>query len=213
MSLVSSVITDIRVEIADTSSTLYTDDTTMILPLVKQTIRRANRIIQINDLHFGKKKVSPSTTANQAFLTFTAMGCTDLDIPCGLYRTDTDIEIEQLTPAEWETVGTCSALSYYLLDLENSKILFAGTPTEAVALSFWYFPTIDPSVYTTASTMPWSGKLDDIISRYVSLRLQNIAEMDVSTDQGILAEMEASITRTYGLQSPTVLSSKGWMNG
>ena len=207
MSLLSTVIADIRVEINDTESTRFTNDTTVILPLVKQAIRRANRICQRSGLHFAKKKVTLTTTPGQAWVTMP----TDMDVPIGLFRSDTKQDIYQLGEQDWETTTSSLPLEYWLLDIENSKILLTATPGSATPMSLWYFPVIDPSAYTSASTMPWGGKLDDVIARYVALRIQNLEEMDTSTDMSILKDMEVSIIETYMPQNPTALSGNGWL--
>jgi hypothetical protein len=207
MSLVSDVITDIRVEINDTGSTRFSDDTTSILPIVKQAIRRANRICQRAGLHFAKKSGALTCTASQAYVTMPS----DLDIPIGLWRDDTHTKIEQKTESEWEQIVSAGELACWFLDLTNSRILLTGTPASAVALTIWYYPTVDPSAYTTASTMPWGGRLDDIIARYVALRLQNIDEMDVTMDEKILQDMEQSIISTYQPQSPIMVAGAGWL--
>jgi hypothetical protein len=207
MSLLSSVITDIRVEINDTGSTRFTDDTTVILPLVKQAIRRANRICQRAGLHFAKKSAALNTVANQAYVPMPD----DLDIPIGLWRDDTHNKIIQRTESEWEQIISATGLANWFLDVVNSKILFNGTPSDVTALTMWYFPTVDPSAYTVASTMPWSGKLDDIIARYVALRIQNLDEMNVTMDEKILQDMEVSIVSTYQSQAPIMVAREGWM--
>lgn len=205
MSLVSDVITDIRVEVNDSASSRFTDAT--ILALVKQAIRRANRICQRNSLHFAKKKGALSTVASQAYVSMPV----DLDIPIGIWRDDTHAKVTQRTEAEWEQIISASNLANWFLDLENSRIYFNGTPTTVYALTMWYYPTVDPSAYTTASTMPWGGKLDDIIGRYVALRLQNIDEMNTTMDMQILQDLENQILSAYQPQSPTIITSDGWL--
>ena len=207
MSLVSSVISDIRVEINDSSSTRFSDDTTAILPLVKQAIRRANRICQRAGLHFAKSTSSLTCVSGQAYVTMPA----DLDIPIGLWRDATASKLVQCSESDWEGLYSPSELEYWFLDVTNSKVLLAGTPTSAEKLTIWYFPTCDPSAYTTSSTMPWGGRLDDIITRYVALRLQNIDEMNVTVDENILQDMETSIVSSYQPQSPVMVSSNGWL--
>lgn len=207
MSLVSTVISDIRVEVNDTASTRFTDDTTSILPLVKQAIRRANRICQRQQLHFAKKKAALVTVAGQNYVDFPA----DFDLPIALFRDDLHVRIPQINEDEWEQIVSADEMAAWFMDYENSKILLNATPATAVNLSFWYFPKIDPSAYTVASTMPWGGKLDDIVSRYVAMRLQNIEEQDVTVDQAILQDMENSIVTTYAPLNPMQVKMKGWM--
>lgn len=207
MSLVSDVIAEVRVELADTDNTRFTDDTTVILPIVKQAIRRANRICQRAQLHFAKKSAALVTVANQNYVDAPA----DLDIPIGLWRDDLHQKIVQKTESEWEQIITASAVANWFLDLQNSRILLNAAPTGVMNLTMWYFPTIDPSAYTVASTMPWGGKLDDIIARYVALRIQNIEEQNTAQDQAILNDMEASIVSVYAPQSPLTVKMDGWM--
>lgn len=207
MSLVSDVIAEVRVEINDTDSTRFPNDTTTILPIVKQAIRRANRICQRAQLHFAKKSAALVTVANQNYVDAPA----DLDIPIGLWRDDLHQKITQKTESEWEQIITASAVGNWFLDLQNSRILLNAAPTGVMNLTLWYFPTIDPSAYTVASTMPWGGKLDDIIARYVALRIQNIEEQNTAQDQAILNDMEASIISVYAPQSPLTVKMDGWL--
>jgi hypothetical protein len=207
MSLVSAVITDIRVEINDTESTRFTNDTTVILPLVKQAIRRANRVCQRAGLHFAKKKAALTCTASQAYVAAPV----DLDIPIGIWRDSDHYEVIQLGEGDWETMVSAPVCEYWFNDVENSKLLLTATPTTALALTIWYYPMVDPSAYTTASTMPWGGRLDDVIVKYVALRIQNLEEMDVSVDMSILKDMEVSIIETYQPQNPTAIAGKGWL--
>lgn len=205
MSLVSQVISDIRIEINDTDSTRFTDAT--ILSILKQAIRRANRICQRSQLQFAKKKASMTTVIGQDYLAAPV----DIDIPIGLWRDDLHTKIAQKTETDWEQIFTASEIACWFYDVENSKILFNGVPAHEIALTMWYFPQVDPSAYYTTTTMPWSGKLDDIISRYVALRLQNIEEQNTTQDQAILQDMEASIITTYAPLSPLSVSMNGWL--
>jgi hypothetical protein len=207
MSTVQSVIDDIRVEIGDTGKSRFANDTTVILPVVKQAIRRANRICQRASLHFSKKSAALTTTANQAFVTMP----TDLDIPIGLWRDDLHSKLTQKTESEWEQIISAGALTNWFLDWQNSKILLNGTPSGVTSLTMWYYPKVDPSAYTVASTMPWGGILDDIIMRYVALRVQNMDEMNVTVDENILSDMETSIVATYQPQNPVILKTDGWL--
>ena len=207
MSLVSEVVTDIRVEINDSSKTRFSSDTTEILPLIKQAIRRANRIIQRASLSFGKTSATLTCTADQTYVTAPS----DLEIPIGLWRDDTHTRLIQVNEQEWETLYDPDELTYWYNDVYNSKIYLAGTPDSAETLTIRYSPTIDPSAYTTASTMPWGGRLDDIICRYVALRLQNIDEMNLSVDENILSDMETSIIQTYMYQGPHLIEGARWV--
>lgn len=205
MSLVSDVISDIRIEINDTGSTRFNDTT--VLALLKQAIRRANRICQRSQLQFAKKKAAMTTVAAQDYIDAPL----DIDIPIGLWRDDLHSKITQKNEQDWERIIVAQEIACWFLDVENNKIYFNGVPTHEIDLTMWYFPTVDPSAYDTTSTMPWNGKLDDIIARYVALRLQNIEEQNTTQDQAILNDMEASIVSTYAPLSPLSVSMSGWL--
>lgn len=205
MSLVSDVISDIRIEINDTGSTRFNDTT--VLALLKQAIRRANRICQRSQLQFAKKKAAMTTVADQDYLDAPV----DIDIPIGLWRDDLHSKITQKNEQDWEQIITAQEIACWFLDVENNKIYFNGVPTHEIDLTMWYFPTVDPSAYDATSTMPWNGKLDDIIARYVALRLQNIEEQNTTQDQAILNDMEASIVSTYAPLSPLSVPMSGWL--
>lgn len=205
MSLVSDVISDIRIEINDTGSTRFNDTT--VLALLKQAIRRANRICQRSQLQFAKKKAAMTTVAAQDYIDAPL----DIDIPIGLWRDDLHSKITQKNEQDWEQIIVAQEIACWFLDVENNKIYFNGVPTHEIDLTMWYFPTVDPSAYDTTSTMPWNGKLDDIIARYVALRLQNIEEQNTTQDQTILNDMEASIVSTYAPLSPLSVSMSGWL--
>lgn len=210
MAAISSLITEIRTDIADPGSTRFTDDT-QILNVIKKAIRRANRIAQRNGLQFAKKKAVLTTVANQAYLTLST-AITDFDVAIGLWRTDTHAKIPLKTEAEWEAIISASALSCALLDYANDKIHLNGTPSSAVTLHFWYYPEIDPSAYTTATETPWEGRIDDIIMEYASMRLKNIDEMDLSFDTKLAQDLEAQLLTAYAPNAPTIVNTNGWMN-
>lgn len=205
MSLVSNVIEDIRIEINDSNSTRFTD--AAILPIVKQALRRANRICQRAGLQFAKKKAAMVTVAAQNYLDAPL----DIDIPIGLWRDDLHQKLTQKNESDWQQIITASELANWFWDMEDGKFYFNGSPQSIINLTLWYYPSLDVSAYTTTSTMPWGGRLDDIIARYVALRLQNIEEQNVAQDQTILQDMETSIVTTYAPQSPLSIAMNGWL--
>lgn len=206
MSLVSSVILDVRYEINDSSSSRWSTDTP-ILAYVKRAVNRANRICQRNSLQFAKKKATLTTVSGVAYVALP----TDFDIDIGLWRDSTHTKITKKTEAEWEQIVSATALANWNLDLENSRILLSGTPTAAETLTFYYYPAIDTSAYTTSTTMPWSGKLDDIIVDYVSMRLRNVDEMSLDQDKEFLIDLENQIIQSYQPLNPTIISGDGWL--
>jgi len=207
MAAISSLITEIRTDVSDDDSTRFTD--AQILNVIKKAIRRANRIVQRNGIQFGKKKAVLTTVADQDYLTLSDI--TDFDVPISLYRTDTHEIIPFRTEFQWERIVSASALEHALLDYENDKISFNGEPSSALTLNFWYYPTVDPSAYTTATSTPWSGRIDDIIMEYAINRLKNIDEMDVGYDTKLLTDMENQLLQAYAPNAPTQVETTGWL--
>lgn len=208
MSLVSSVITDIRVEINDSDSTRFTNDSA-ILSYIKRAIRRANRICQMNGMEFAKKFSSLTCVASQAYVSMP----TDFDVFIILSRTDTRVDIPLKVEWQWQELSASASpeLIGAKLDFVNSRILLRGYPASAVVLELWYYPTVDPSAYTTSSSMPWDGKLDDAIIEYVSMRLKNLDEYDVNVEKSLLADMETAILTCQIPNQQNVVDDKGWL--
>ena len=212
MALISALITEIRTDLSDDDSTRFSD--TQLLNLFKKGIRRANRICQRNAVQFAKKKITINTIASQAYIDISSVGpvdVSDLDVWNGLFRDGTHKEIPTRTEKEWETIYSATDLSNCLFDQVNSKVYFNGTPDDAEALTLWYYPTIDPSAYTTASSTPWSGRIDDIIMEYVGIRAKNIDEMNAQFDQALMTDMENQILQAYMPNAPLVVEGVGWM--
>jgi hypothetical protein len=212
MAAISALITELRTDLSDDlvsgQATRFSD--TQLLNLFKKAIRRANRIVQRNGIQFAKKKVALNTVANQDYIDISS-SVPDFDVWHGLYQDSTHKEIPKKTEREWETIFSASGLANCLLDQANSKIYFNGTPSAVVALTLWYFPSYDIASYTTASSTPWNGRLDDIIMEYCGIRAKNIDEMSVSFDQQLLQDLELQILNSYSSNAPTVVEGQGWL--
>jgi hypothetical protein len=207
MSAVSDVIATIRYNVGDVDSTRYTAAT--LLSMVKQAVNRANRILQRNMIQFAKKYEDKTTTDDQAYITMPS----DFDTDIYLGLTTSGYKLVKLTEAEWNANISATANSYYYLDYVNSRIWIKGTPTDSTTtIRVYYFPTVDTSAYTTATTMPWSGRIDDIIAHYVEMRLLNLAEMDVSIEIQLLQDMENQIIEAYRPLSQNLQEPEGWNN-
>jgi hypothetical protein len=128
----------------------------------------------------------------------------------GLWRADTQASIPFPPETTWEEALAPTQLSMAALDYVNDKILFKGTPTAAVSLDLWYFPTISTATMTVGSTMPWGGRIDDIIMEYSANRLKNIDEMDLTYDTQLMTDMENQILRAYFPNSAMYNETKGW---
>lgn len=205
MATISSLITELRTDLADDNSTRFSD--AQLLNLFKKAIRRANRIVQRNGIQFAKVEAAINTSATLDYVALPA----DFDVWHGLYRDDTHKEILKKTEKEWETIISATPMANCLLDQANSKIYFNGTPASVTALTFWYYPRLDPAAYTVATSTPWDGRIDDIITEYVSLRAKNIDELNVAFDQSLLQDMELQILSAYSSNVPLVQEMAGWL--
>lgn len=208
MAVISTLITELRTDLNDDASTRFTN--AQLLNFFKKAIRRANRICQRNGIQFAKTKVALSTVANQNYIDISST-VSDFDVWIGLFQDSTHDEIPKKSETEWETIYTATAMANCLLDQQNSRIYFNGTPTSVLALTLWYYPTVDPSAYTTASSTPWSGRIDDIIMEYVGIRAKNIDEMNVENDKALMTDMENQILEAYGPNSARRIDGAGWL--
>jgi hypothetical protein len=206
MATISTVITQIRYDVEDPTGTRWSDAT--ILNFIKVGIRRMNRIVQRNRLKFGQMNETGTFTASQAYFNMPD----DFDIFEFLFRTDLQKEIKLFEDREWEGLKSTDVLQGCNLDYANSRISLRGTPGSAIPYSLYYFPTIDPSDYTTSSSMPWSSRLDDQIAEYVGFRLKNIDEMDVSMETQLLADLETQILQAYDPNQSQYVEDSGWVD-
>jgi hypothetical protein len=210
MAVISTLLTELRVDINDGSSTRFSD--AQLLALFKKAIRRANRICQRNDIQFAKKEIALATVASQAYIDISST-VSDFDVWIGLFYDATYKEIPMKNEREWEALySTSRALSYCYLDQVNSKIYLKGTPSSIVALTLWYYPTVDPSAYTVASSTPWGGRIDDILLEYVRVRALNMDEYDVTFDSQLMTDLENQILGAYKQNSVTRVDGNGWFS-
>jgi hypothetical protein len=208
MATISALITEIRTDINDSDSTRFAD--APILSTVKKAIRRANRIVQRNGIQFAKQKVALTCTPAQAYIDISAV-TPEVDVWIGLYNDALHKEIPKKTEREWELIISASSIASCLFDQANDKIYLNGTPSGADTLTLWYYPVIDPSSYTVASSTPWEGRIDDLIMEYARLRLLNIDEFSLTFDQALLTDFENQILQSYAPNSVLVTEGSGWL--
>ena len=207
MALISALITELRVDLADGASTRWTD--AELLSMFKKAIRRANRIVQRNGIQFAKKYATFNTTANQGYVTLST-AIADFDVLITMARADTHQTIRICDAREWETIETADALAVAFFDYAGDKIYFYDKDSAAVTINVHYYPTIAAPTAVSDST-PWSGRLDDILLEYVGFRMKNIDEMDVSIDQQLLLDMENQILQAYQPNAATMNDTIGWL--
>ena len=208
MSAVSDVITQVKYNIADENGTRYSPAT--YLNMVKQAVNRANRILQRNGIQFAKTNADITTTNGQAYITMPV----DFDVDIHVGIPATGVELEKYDESDWNAEIAPAGNTLYMLDYVNSRILIKGTPTDSTTvIRVYYYPTVITSAYTTGTTMPWSGRLDDMIAQYVAMRLLNIAEMDVAVELSLLQDLESQILEVYRPAASTISAGAGWMSG
>lgn len=199
MSTVQNVIDNIRVDIDDTDDTRLEDDTTLILPLIKKALRRVENILIRKGIEFAKS--STTLTLLEDASTVALPDYFKLDI--GLFKNYE--EIRKLSHDEFERT-----YSGDFWRINGSNVEFLSEATEDTEYTFWYYPYIDFSDYDEESTMPWSGRMDDIVEEYVVMRLRNIDEYDTSMEKELLAEMQSNILEVYGQLTPAIQEMNGY---
>ena len=206
MSLVSDVIAQIRLELNDQNSARWSDAN--LLLWLRKAIGRITPILYRNSVQFSRSTATVTTVAAQEAYSLP----TDFGTPYGLYRDSNHSKLTQRNEEEWNTIISApESTNWALLDSAGTQKLFLkGTPASVYTLTLVYYPLIDTSAYTTASTMPWLGKLDQMITDYVVVRCLNSDEQNVQTDVQLLTDIENNIMSFYGAQSPLVISRAGW---
>lgn len=203
---IADIISAVRRNMSDTITQEV--DEGLLLQIIKQAIIRANTILVKNDIPFARTRY-----------TFDTVAATEkYDLPSGfgavygLYRTDNKTEIEFLDIDKYERAYSPGEATVWTImdDSGTQKIWIAGTPSGVISMVFHYYPLLDVSSYTTATTMPWSGRLDYPIINYVTIVAQNYDEMDYAQDGPILQQLEEDIVKLHKLVSPQTVTRRGW---
>jgi len=199
MSTVANVITDIRVNLDDVDSTRFTSDTTIILPLIKKALRRAENIAIRKGLEFVKTRTTLTLLEDAKTVALPALFKRDI----AMYY-----DYAEVPKRDNDYFERCSSGTMWRVNGANAEFKTAATAdTDYI---FWYFPYIDFSAYAVGTTMPWDGKLDDIIIAYVTMRLLNLDEYDANMELELLADMETNILETYGPITAMLQESDGY---
>jgi len=187
------------VNIDDTSSTRFTDDTTIILPLVKKALRRAENICIRKGIEFAKTRATLTLLAD----------ATEVALPT-LFKRDIAMyyNYEEIPKRDNDYFERCSSGTMWRINGANAE--FKSAPSANTDYIFWYYPYIDFSAYVVGTTMPWSGRLDDMIAEYTTMRLLNIDEFDLKMELELLAEMETNILDIYGPWTATLQEIDGY---
>ena len=190
---------DVRVELDDVDETRFDDDTTLILPLIKRAFRRVENIGIRKGLDFVKSSTSLTLLEGNTTVALPS----DFKRDIGLY-----VGNEEVTKLPTDEFEQTTSGDYWRIN--GSNIEFLSEATEDTTLKLWYYPSVDFSVYTTATTTPWSGRLDDIVVDYVSMRLKNIDEYNTQMEQQLLAEMQENILEVFMPLTAVMQTMGGW---
>jgi hypothetical protein len=207
MALISALISELRVDLADEASTRWSDAT--LLLVFKKAIRRANRILQRNGIQFAKKHSHFHTTAASDNVTLST-AISDFDVMICMTRNDNNTPVVLIDEREWDSIVDTDALAYAFIDYAADKIYFKDTDSSAIQVDVHYYPTVAAPTAVLDST-PWAGRIDDILMEYVGIRMKNVDEMDVQFDQSLMQDMENQILLAYRPNSCTFAEGKGWL--
>jgi hypothetical protein len=208
MSTVSDIIDDIRIELHDSQGDWEDAD---LVTIISKSVRRMNRLLQKHGIKDGKSYKSFNTTSGTYQYEFSGdLSITDFGTPDGLYREDWDESLTLRSDDDWERIYSATEATSYRINGDYLEI--TGTPTQTIEMHFYYWPLIDTSSYSTATTMPWSGKFDDVISEYSSLRCKNIDEMDWDADSQILEDMLKTTINFFQAKDPGTTEVEPWLS-
>jgi hypothetical protein len=206
MSTVANVISSVQVELGDPNGNDWTS--ARLLPLVKKAVKAIEPIIY----EFGYEGAELEHTFD------TVIGQSDYSLPTdfgtfiGLYRTADYREIALKPKREWRLIESAGGVNFCLIKNNASgvqKLYLKDTPSTVESLTMDYYPFLDVSGYTTATTMPWGGKFDPIIEDYAKMRAQNIYEMDTTFDAQMYQSLKDSIMFMLQGQSARRISRVG----
>jgi len=200
---IGDLLGDIRLELSDELKTRWTD--AQMLKTVARAYRRLSHVLYRNDVELGR---SVATFATEA-------GREDYPLPpdfmadYGLYRQGAKIRLTKQSDDAWEQLASPSEATSWLI--RGDTLYIAGIPAGAYAMTLVYWPLVDTDSLALEDETPFSGKLDDLVTEYASLRLKNIDEMDVTLDSQLLQDLENNLLNTYSSISPVTLTRRGWL--
>lgn len=207
MSTIANVITHMRVELDDTNSSRWTD--TQLLALVKKAIVRTGHIMVNADIPLARKPATITGVALSTEYSLPADFCSFL----ALYKDSNNTKLNHVMEFDWFQLDNPAASTVCAV-MNNSageeKLWIKGAPATGELFTLLYYPSMDVSAYTTATTMPWGGKIDYAIADYAKVLAQNVDEMDASFDTQAMSELERSIMQTLFKHGPSVVQRRGW---
>jgi hypothetical protein len=207
MSTIADLITVARAELADENASRFSAAT--LLLLAKKAITRANNVMMKHGIPLARKQATITGIVGTEAYTLP----TDFGSFYGLYRDSNNTKLNHCTDDVWYRLSSPSESTECAVLVDNTgteKLYIAGPPSTAETLTLSYYPVLDVSAYTTATTVPWGGRLDYVLSDYIKLSAQNIDEMDSSFDSQLMGELETSILESLFNHGPRRRQREGW---
>ena len=207
MSTIASEIENVRFELTDEDETRFTD--AQLLRLFKKAINRAEQILVRLGVQFVKTRYEITTVVDTAKYSLPS----DFLLDISVYNDSGDHQVVKESELAWEMLGTdyTQASRWMYFDESGTKKLWLkGTPSTAQTVVLWYYKTCSPYAMTTASSMPWDDRLNDVIGEYVALRAKNIDEADVSYDMQLLQDLETRIQDMWMPLGARITEGAGW---
>ncbi len=204
MATIASLISDLRVELSDANSSRWTD--AKLVTLIGKCVRRTNDLLIRYQMRFAE---STHTFNTQTDGTTTYALPADFDIPIALYRDDRDDRLKHTDDDYWEIITACAENIRWRINGSNIEVRDA--PTVVTGMTFYYYPEIDTSAYTTSTNLPWSGRVDDVIGEYLLVRCGNIDEADVSFDKMLESEITRGRLKKYEALRPQPDTVEGYL--
>ena len=209
MSTVADVISDARVELNDANSSRWTDAN--LVTLIAKCVRRTNDLLIRYQMKFAESSDTFSTVVGTSAYSLPS----DYDTPISLRRSEPVVSgpfdsdfLVHTSDEDWPLIYSCQETSRWRVS--GAYLQIKDDPEAVWTMEFKYYPVIDTSSYATTTTMPWSGKVDDIISEYLIVRCGNIDEADVNFDKMLESEITRGRLKKYEALRPQGDCVKGF---
>lgn len=208
MSTVADTIEKIRVELEDNEDARWTD--AQLLILIKKSVERMSKVLMKGSVKFAKSSYDFSTVADQDQYALPSdyMALDSLYRVRNADKTGWAQTVILRNDDEWERMISATETTNWRVWGTNIELF--DMPKSVVNLRFYYWPSIDTSAWTTATTMPWSGQMDEVIAEYVTLRCKNIDEKDLQWDLRLLANLSDDYLDIFGTSDPASATTQGF---
>jgi len=201
--LVSELFLNVRDELTDEISSRWSD--AALLRLLKRTYRRTVHIMRRNGIELAKGIYEFSTAVGQSDYSLPM----DFLAPIVLVRTDIKAHLIHRIIEQWEEIYDASECTNWII--KQPYLYIMGTPQTAIDMKLYYWVNPDIDGLSVTDDTLWEGLVDDLLIEYLSLRCQNIDEMNLDQNVKLLQDFEQAVLDTLKTIDPTVVNTRGWM--